>query len=111
MFRRGPLHRGASAKILAAHLEPGERRRLLDAVGAPGLQDELDQIRRDGYAVTVQELDEGAAAVAAPILDRRGRLVAGLSIAGPAARVTGDVPAKTAAVTAAARKVQRAYQG
>jgi DNA-binding IclR family transcriptional regulator len=113
MFRRGPMHRGASAKILAAYLEPGERRRLLDALGPPGLEAELDQIRRDGFAITVGELDEGAAAVAAPILDRRGRLVAGLSIAGPAGRVAADVPtttATTAAVTAAARKVERAYQ-
>jgi DNA-binding IclR family transcriptional regulator len=109
-FRRGPMHRGASAKILAAYLEPGERQRLLDAVGAPGLEAELDHIRRDGFAVTVEELDEGAAAVAAPILDRRGRLVAGLSIAGPAGRVAADVSATTAAVTTAARKVERAYQ-
>jgi DNA-binding IclR family transcriptional regulator len=110
MFRRGPMHRGASAKILAAHLEPDERRRLLDAVRSPGLEAELDQIRHDGFAVTIGELDEGAAAVAAPILDRRGRLLAGLSIAGPAGRVAVGVPATTAAVMAAARKVERAQR-
>jgi IclR family transcriptional regulator, KDG regulon repressor len=109
-FRRGPMHRGASGKILAAFLEPGERRRLVDAVGSPGLEDELEAVRRDGLAVTVAELDDGAAAVAAPILDRRGRLVAGLSVAGPVERVTARVPALRAEVTAAARKVQRAYE-
>jgi DNA-binding IclR family transcriptional regulator len=58
----------------------------------------------------VGELDAGAAAVAAPILDRRGRLVAGLSVAGPRDRITVHVPALRAAVTAAAGKVQRAYE-
>jgi DNA-binding IclR family transcriptional regulator len=110
LFRRGPMHRGASGKILAAYLEPDQRRRLVDAVGAPGLAAELDDVRRAGIAVTVAELDDGAAAVAAPILDRRGRLVAGLSVAGPEQRIAADVPALAAAVTAAAAKVQRAHQ-
>jgi DNA-binding IclR family transcriptional regulator len=109
-FRRGPMHRGASGKILAAFLEPAERRRLVDAVGDAGLEAELDEVRRRGVAVTVAELDDSAAAVAAPILDRRGRLVAGLSVAGPRERITAHVPALRAAVTASARKVQRAYQ-
>ncbi len=109
LFRRGPMHRGASGKVLAAFLEPGERRRLVDAVDAPGLDDELRAVREEGVAVTVGELDEGAAAVAVPILDRRGRLVAGLSVAGPAERIAERVPALRAAVSAAAGKVQRAY--
>jgi len=111
VFRRGPMHRGASGKILAAFLEPSERVRLLDAVAEPGLAAELDRIRRAGSLMTVGELDQGAAAVAAPILDRRGRLVAGLSIAGPAQRITADVAALTGAVTAAAERIERAHQG
>jgi IclR family transcriptional regulator, acetate operon repressor len=110
VFRRGPMHRGASGKILAAFLESGDRRRLVEALGAPQLQDELDAIRRDGLAMTVAELDEGAAAVAAPILDRRGRLVAGLSVAGPAERITARVPALRAAVLDAAGRVERVLQ-
>jgi DNA-binding IclR family transcriptional regulator len=43
--------------------------------------------RRDGHVVTHGELDEGASAVAAPVLDGRGRLVAGLSLAGPTPRM------------------------
>jgi DNA-binding IclR family transcriptional regulator len=109
-FRRGPMHRGASGKILAAFLEPAERARLIATVGAPGLEAELDDIRGEGIAITVAELDDGAAGVAAPILDRRGRLSAGLSVAGPIERVTPRVPALRAAVTAAASKVQRAFE-
>jgi DNA-binding IclR family transcriptional regulator len=110
LFRRGPMHRGASGKILAAFLEPAERARLVATIGDPGLQAELERIRGDGIAVTVAELDEGATGVAAPILDRRGRLVAGLSVAGPSERLSARVPALRAAVSAAARKVQRAHE-
>jgi DNA-binding IclR family transcriptional regulator len=109
-FRRGPMHRGASGKILAAFLDPDEHRRLVAAVGEPGLEAELDAIRREGVAVTVAELDDGAAGVAAPVLDRRGRLVAGLSVAGPAERVSARVPVLRAAVTAAVDRVSRAYE-
>jgi IclR family KDG regulon transcriptional repressor len=110
-FRRGPMHRGASGKILAAFLEPLEERRLLDAVGDPHLSDELQRIRRAGVVMTVGELDEGAAAVAAPILDHRGRLVAGLSIAGPAGRITAGAAGTMAAVSAAAARIERVRHG
>ena len=110
LFRRGPMHRGASGKILAAFLDPDERRRLVAAADEPGLAAELDAVRSEGVAVTVGELDDGAAAVAAPVLDRRGRLVAGLSVAGPAERVTARIPALRAAVTTAAGKISRAYE-
>lgn len=104
-WRRGPLHRGASAKVLAAFLSDEERRRLLDTVAAPGLERDLNRIRRAGFAHTAGELDDGAAAVAAPILDRRGRLVAGLSVAGPQERIERDRDAIIAAVIDAAGEI------
>ncbi len=110
VFRRGPMHRGASGKILAAHLEAADRERLVTEVGGSALAAELGQIRADGYAVTFAELDDGAVGVAAPILDRRDRLVAGLSIAGPVQRIAGDLPRMTAAVTAAAGRIERFHQ-
>jgi DNA-binding IclR family transcriptional regulator len=111
-FRRAPMHRGASGKVMAAYLEPAERERLLAAASdRPELADELGIIRADGYAFTAGELDAGAAAVAAPILDRRGRLLAGLSIAGPEQRIVADVAGTAAAVMAAARRIERAQQG
>jgi DNA-binding IclR family transcriptional regulator len=110
VFRRGPMHRGASGKILAAYLEAAERARLLEAAASPGLEDDLARIRDAGIAVTAGELDEGAAAVAAPVLDHRGRLLAGLSVAGPVQRISGKVPALSAVVAEAARRVERAQQ-
>ncbi len=110
LFRRAPMHRGASGKILAAHLEPAEQARLLAAVGLPALDSELADIRRVGFAVTFGELDPGAAAVAAPILNRRGEIAAGLSVAGPVARITAQIAPVRRAVIETARQIERAYQ-
>jgi IclR family KDG regulon transcriptional repressor len=109
-FRRAAIHRGASGKILAAYLKPADRARLVEAVRVPELAAQLDRIRADGVAFTIGELDLGAAAVAAPILDRRGRIVAGLSVAGPEQRVVAERARATAAVIAAARRIERARQ-
>jgi DNA-binding IclR family transcriptional regulator len=106
-FRRAPMHRGASGKILAAYLDPPERGRLLEAVAEQGLEDALRQIRRDGFVVTSNELDQGASAAAAPILDRRGAVAAGLSVAGPTERILPRLDAATEAVRAAARTIER----
>ncbi len=110
LYRRAPMHRGASGKILAAYLDDTERERLLQAVGSRGLADELARIRRAGFVFTAEELDVGAAALAAPILDRRGRIAAGLSIAGPAERVSAHPELLEPAVLAAAQTIERAYQ-
>ncbi len=110
LYRRAPIHRGASGKILAAYLEPAERKRLLQAVGSGRLGRELDRIRRAGFVVTDGELDAGAAAIAAPILDRRGRIAAGVSIAGPTERVMAARERLKPAVIAAAKAIERAYQ-
>jgi DNA-binding IclR family transcriptional regulator len=110
-YRRAPMHRGASGKILAAYLEPDERDRLIATAAEPTLAEELDRIRADGFAFTAGELDEGAAAVAAPILDRRGRIAAGLSVAGPEQRVASDPGRLRAAVAAAAEAIEAAHPG
>lgn len=109
-YRRAPMHRGASGKILAAYLDPVERARLLEAVGSARLAGELERIRRAGFAYTVGELDAGAAALAAPILDRRGRIAAGLSIAGPAERVAAAPERLKPVVIEAAQAIELIYQ-
>jgi DNA-binding IclR family transcriptional regulator len=106
-YMRAPMHLGASGKVLAAHLDPLDRERLLAVVGQAGLDGDLDQIRRRGYAVTTEELDIGATAVAAPILDRRGRIVGGLSIAGPSERIAPRLETVTLAALGAAQTVER----
>ena len=109
VFHRAPMHRGASGKVMAAYLDDGERARLLAAVGDPGLERELERIRDDGFVVTRGELDDGAGAVAAPILDRRQRLIAGLSLAGPQERIAAALPDLVGEVREAAAEVRHAY--
>lgn len=107
-FGRVPMHLGASGKVLAAFLDGDERERLLAAAGDPGLRAALDEIRERGSAATTGEIDPGVSAVAAPVLDARGRLLAGLSVAGPAERLGAVLEEARAAVCAAARAVETA---
>ena len=48
---------------------------------------ELAQIRRDGFATAVAELEDGLVAVAAPVFGPGGGCVAAVSISGPAYRM------------------------
>ncbi len=108
-YRRAPMHLGASGKVLAAWLEPGDRGRLLEAAGDPALEEALEQIRRRGWVLTSGELDPGVSAVAAPVRDARGRIVAGLSLAGPTERMAHAGFAATAtAVREAAATIEAA---
>jgi IclR family acetate operon transcriptional repressor len=74
-----PLRGTASGKCLRAFLG-GALRLPVDP--------ELDQVRRLGYATEEDEFQPGVIAVAAPILDRRGEIIATLSIHGPSNRLT-----------------------
>jgi DNA-binding IclR family transcriptional regulator len=114
-WRTAPMHLGASGKVLLAHLDAAHAERILAAPPAPPsggapideetLRAQIAATRRDGYLVTDGELDAGATAVAAPVLDGRGRPVAGLSLAGPTARVREALPAIVPAVVEGARQV------
>lgn len=53
------------------------------------LRADLDDVRRRGWAVTVDELEEGLSAVAAPVHGPHGDVVAALGISGPTQRL-GD---------------------
>lgn len=94
-----PPHCSAAGKLLYAHdcldLPKGEGpdqqlARLTDrSIGSlPELEEQLELIRRRGYATTVDELEIGLCAVAAPILGRDGGVVAAVGLHGPSARMT-----------------------
>jgi DNA-binding IclR family transcriptional regulator len=51
------------------------------------LRAELGQVRRDGWASNLGELEEGLHAVAAPVFDGSGRCRAALSVSGPSYRM------------------------
>ncbi len=94
-----PLHATSNGKVLLSGL-PVER---LDEVlhGLPAytgltitkrsaLRKELDTVREQGYAVAVDELEVGLTAVAAPIRNAHGDVIASLSVSGPTFRLSAD---------------------
>jgi IclR family pca regulon transcriptional regulator len=54
------------------------------------LRAELDRIQRQGWALVDQELEEGLRAVAAPVRDRTGRVVAAVNLSAHASRMSND---------------------
>ncbi len=54
------------------------------------LRDELATIRGQGWGAARDELEEGLTAVAAPVRDHTGDVVAALSISGPSFRMDAD---------------------
>ena len=54
------------------------------------LINELNVIRKNGYAIDNEECELGVRCVAVPIYDYSGKMVAGLSISGPSLRITEE---------------------
>jgi len=89
-----PLHAGAGAKLLLAHLKEDAQLRYLRALKAQSalrercarLEREIPLMRDRGWATSEAEVDDGVWAAAAVVRDTAG--VAGvLSVAGPAYRL------------------------
>jgi IclR family pca regulon transcriptional regulator len=53
-----------------------------------GLRSEVQRVRAQGWALVDQELEEGLRAVAAPIRDRSGRIVAAINVSAHASRTS-----------------------
>lgn len=93
---RLPMHAVASGVAMLAHWPAEAIERYLERplqaftdttrTDPDDLRERLEQVRHDGFAWVFEELVEGLNAVAAPILDRRGRPRAALHIHGPAYR-------------------------
>jgi len=58
--------------------------------GGGGEVEESELIRRRGYATSIDELEVGLSALAAPVLGADGVVVAALSISGPTSRLTSE---------------------
>jgi DNA-binding IclR family transcriptional regulator len=98
--RRMPAHSTSSGKCLLAFSPP----EVIDAVVAAGLPRlaprtitsramlvrVLRQVRRDGYASSIDESEPGATSVAAPVFGVDGTVIAAVSVAGPSLRITPE---------------------
>ncbi|HTT72283.1 MAG TPA: IclR family transcriptional regulator C-terminal domain-containing protein [Anaeromyxobacteraceae bacterium] len=96
---RLPAHCTALGKVLLAHLPPAEQARRLARLplapftprtltSLPRLREALAAVRARGYALNDQELDLGLRSCAAPVLDRRGAVVAAVNVSASSARVS-----------------------
>ncbi len=96
-----PLHATSSGKILLAHLPAKERGALLTGAGLKKvtphtitarakLEKDLGEALERGYAWTQEELELGLHAMAAPIRDHTGTVVAAVSASGPSYRFTAE---------------------
>ncbi|MGO0062363.1 IclR family transcriptional regulator [Brevibacillus fluminis] len=94
---RMPLAVGASSKVLVAFDEPTVLESVLadpnwpETVNRQGYQEQLAEILKLGYAMSVEERELGAAAISAPIFNRNGKLVAAVAVSGPSNRMTTEV--------------------
>lgn len=99
-----PLHATSNGKVLLSGLDDAQVKDLLGTLSRytpttitkkGKLRDELALVREQGYAVAVDELEEGLTAVATPIRNAHGDVVASMSVSGPTFRLTekrvGDV--------------------
>jgi len=96
-----PLHATSSGRVLLAYLDEDDRSKLFDAAGLAGftpntvtsrreLAKRLDEVRKQGYAVIVEEYEVGLNAIAAPLFGAGGEVLAAISLSGPAFRFTED---------------------
>jgi IclR family acetate operon transcriptional repressor len=105
-----PLHCAALGKVLlafgAAELPPGrlEQRTDRTITSRHALAAELAAVRDRGFAITIEELEPGLVAVAAPVFAAGPAAVGALSVSGPASRLAGpELPAAAQRCQAAAR--------
>lgn len=93
-----PVYAGASGKCILAFLSDDEVDHIIkatklkavtkDTINNPqSYRRQLAKVRRQGYAISQGEIHPGGAAVAAPIFDRTGEIVAAVDLRGPQLRL------------------------
>ncbi len=117
--RRNPAYCTGVGKAILAFLPEDQLERYLAAttlraftpntiVEAEALRKELRQVRSRGYSVDDEEIEADIRCVGAPVFDHTGRVMAGISVAGPSARLTRDkVPLLAPTLKEAAEDLSR----
>ena len=97
---RAPLYCTGTGKAILAFRGPQFAETVLSApmrrytartiVTRAGLESELETIRKNGYSVDNEEMEEGVRCLAVPVFDRRRECVGAMSVSGPITRMTSD---------------------
>lgn len=96
--RSAPMYAGAGGKSIMAHLPKAEIDRIVEVTELrpvtpdtitvrETLMEELEQVRRQGFAHSIGENVVGAASVAAPVFNAGGYPVAAITVSGPQIRL------------------------
>ncbi|MGF7186933.1 DNA-binding IclR family transcriptional regulator [Desulfitispora alkaliphila] len=96
---KGPAHCTSSGKVLLAGLPQEKLEQIINKIelkkytnetitDVEMLKKELDRVRKQGYAFSLGERDESVRCLAAPIHNHQGKVVASISVSGPASRIT-----------------------
>ena len=98
--RHTPLHATAAGKIFLSYMPEEQRSRILsgkrerfteNTLVEPGkLSRHLQEVRKEGYARTFEELEDGLNAVGAPIFGPKHALLGAVSVSGPAFRMPDE---------------------
>ena len=94
--RHVPYHASALGKALlafgAAQIPSGalQGKTSRTITSRAQLSKELEKVRKSGFAIIDNELEDGLVAVAAPVFGPTGLVVAAISISGPDARISKD---------------------
>lgn len=97
---RAPLYCTGTGKVMLAFRGPEFAAPVLAApmrrytshtiTTAAALESELAAIRKRGYSVDNEEMEDGVRCLAVPVFDRRKECVGAISVSGPTTRMTND---------------------
>ncbi len=95
--REMPIHAVSGGKVMMAYLPDEEVEQILaqglqtftdrTIIDPVQLREELEGIREVGYGIAEEELETGLSAVAAPVWNHAGQVVAIISVSGPSFRL------------------------
>jgi DNA-binding IclR family transcriptional regulator len=96
--RRTPLHATATGKVLLAWGDPAEAKKVFASTlerytpstitDTSALEAEMTVVRERGWACTAEEFEVGLNALAAPIRNAAGDVIASVGVSGPSYRLT-----------------------
>lgn len=99
--KRAPMHCTSVGKAILAHLPPSIVLDIIDRKGLPMHTDktivdkdeflqELIKVKQVGYAMDLEENENGITCMAVPIFDHLGKVISAVSISGPTMRMTDE---------------------
>ncbi|MGB7243432.1 MAG: HTH-type transcriptional regulator BhcR [Sulfitobacter sp.] len=118
-----PMHASGIGKVLLANMDPDRLKRTLAGqtqekfteftiTKIDALEQNLSEIRAQGFAVDGEEKNIGMRCVAAPVFDLNAEAVAGISVSGPTSRVgVQDIERLSVCVVKAAQTLSLAIGG